>query len=198
MKNQKALIIIDVQIDFCPGGTLAVPEGDAVVKVLNAYLKLFTKKNKPVFASRDWHPKKTRHFKEFGGIWPEHCVQRTKGARFHPGLFLPKHTRIVSKGMDSGSDGYSAFEAFDNRKKALGQLLDELRISELYIAGLATDYCVKETVLEALERGFKVKLLVDACRGVDAADSHKAIEDMREAGAEKATYETVRRELSRE
>jgi len=97
MERTKALLIVDVQNDFCPGGKLAVSEGDKIVPVLNKYIRLFSKKKLPIFASRDWHPRKSKHFKDFGGNWPIHCVQRTKGARFHPRLQLPKNTTIISE-----------------------------------------------------------------------------------------------------
>ncbi|MCM8792549.1 MAG: isochorismatase family protein, partial [Candidatus Omnitrophica bacterium] len=110
LKLKKALLIVDLQNDFCPGGRLAVPRGDKIVPIINKYIKLFSKNKLPIFASRDWHPKRTTHFKKFGGLWPVHCVQNTKGAQFHPKLRLPQETIIISKGMSPQKDSYSAFD----------------------------------------------------------------------------------------
>jgi len=180
MKNNKALIIVDVQNDFCPGGHLTVVDGDAVVPVLNRYIKSFVSKGWPVLASRDWHPKKTKHFKTFGGPWPEHCLQETFGAMFHPDLELTNSTTILSKGMDFEGESYSAFLAVDTSGRDLETVLKEIDVSELLIGGLATDYCVKTSVLDALEKGFKVYLLEDAVRGVNLKpeDSQHAMDEM--------------------
>lgn len=185
LRNEKALLIVDVQNDFCPGGALAVAEGDRVVPVLNRYIEKFLKEDCPIFASRDWHPKKTRHFKDFGGKWPAHCVANTKGAEFHSKLKLPKETIILSKGMDPEKNSYSAFQAVDKEGKDLLRILKDLGVEELYVGGLATDYCVKFSVLDALKSGFKVKLLTDAIRGVNIKpkDSEHAIKEMLSKGA---------------
>ena len=183
MKN--ALLIIDVQNDFCPGGGLAVPRGDEVVPVLNEYIRHFSQKGLPIFASRDWHPKQTSHFKASGGLWPEHCVQGTPGAAFHPGLKLPASTVVISKGMDPSQDSYSAFQAADEQGTAFIELLRRQGVGQLYVGGLATDYCVKASVLDALRYGFAVKLLYDAIRGVDIqkGDSQRAVDEMLSKGA---------------
>jgi len=196
LKLKKALLMVDVQNDFCPGGKLAVPEGDKIVPVLNKYIKIFSQKNLPIFFSRDWHPKKTGHFKKFGGIWPVHCVQNTKGADFHPKLKIPKEAIIISKGMDPKKDSYSAFDGEDRYGQSLYNILMILGIKELYIGGLATDYCVKATVLEALKKGFKVKILLDAVKGVDIKpkDSFKAIEEMKHNGAVLFNFEMILKE----
>ena len=167
MKKNYALLIVDVQNDFCPDGKLAVPEGDAIVPTLNKYIGIFSRNKWPVFASRDWHPKKTSHFKEFGGQWPEHCIQDSPGAKFHPLLRLPEDAIILSGGMDPDEDGYSAFQAVDSRGSEFAHLLNSFSINELFVGGLATDYCVKWSVLDALKFGFKVTLLTDAIKGVD-------------------------------
>ena len=192
--NAKALLVVDVQNDFCPGGALAVPEGDKVVSPLNDYLQLFQKNKWPIFASRDWHPEVMKHFKEYGGLWPVHCVQNTKGAEFHLHLRLPVSTVILSKGMNPEEHGYSAFEAEDSGKKTFEKLLRELGIQELWVGGLATDYCVKSSVLDACKSGFKVKLLTDAIRGVNLTpdDSKRAIEEMRDQGAKELTFNQVK------
>lgn len=198
MRLKKALLIVDLQNDFYPGGALAVPEGGEIVRVLNRYIKIFSKNRLTVFASRDWHPKKTRHFKRYGGLWPEHCVRRTKGAEFHPKLRLPKEVIILSKGMSPEQDSYSAFQSIGpNRTKFTG-LLKTLGVGKLYIGGLATDYCVKYTVLDALSFGLKVRLLLDAVKGVNIKpdDSKRAIEEMLRRGARTAEYQSVKRSLA--
>lgn len=192
-----ALLVVDVQNDFCPAGALAVSQGDRIVPVLNRYIELFFKDKNPVIASRDWHPRQTKHFKEFGGVWPVHCVQNTPGAAFHPALKLPPRTIIVSKGMDPEQDSYSAFQAIDKRGRPLRDILKDLDVKELWIGGLATDYCVKASVLDALKH-FKVRLLVDAIKGVDIhpGDSKEAMEEMINAGAVKISLkelETIRK-----
>lgn len=194
MKLKNALLIIDMQNDFCSGGTLSVPESDKVVPVINRYIKIFKKLQFPIFASRDWHPKKTRHFKQYGGAWPKHCVQNTTGAGFHSKLKLPKETIILSKGMDPEKDSYSAFQSVDPNGTDFINLLKVFGIKQLYIGGLATDYCVKYTVLDALKSGFKVRLLVDGIKGVNLkpGDSRKAIAKMSRTGVRKTDYQRVR------
>lgn len=193
MESKKALLIVDVQNDFCPGGALAVPEGDKIVPILNKYMMIFSRKKWPIFASRDWHPQETKHFKQFGGLWPEHCIQNTKGAGFHPDLRLPQETIILSKGMDPDKDSYSAFQAVDSKGTKFFELLKISGINELFVGGLATDYCVKSSVLDGLKFGFKVKLLIDSIKGVNikSKDSEEAIEEMVSCGAEKMTLEKL-------
>ncbi len=178
--KKKALIVVDVQNDFCPGGALAVGEGDKVVAPLNKLIEEFLKRGEPVFKSRDWHPAKTKHFADYGGTWPVHCVQGTKGAEFHPDLLDDIHIRTISKGLGD-EDSYSAFDGTD-----LALQLRRLGVEEVWVGGLATDYCVKNTVLDALKEGFQVKALEDAMRAVDVnpGDGERAIREMREAGAE--------------
>lgn len=189
----KALLVVDLQNDFCLGGALAVPEGDKVVPVLNRYIAIFVKHRWPVFASRDWHPRLTRHFQEQGGSWPAHCVQGTPGARFHPGLCLPQDAVIISKGMDPESDSYSAFDGVDERGMPFLRRLQGSGITELYVGGLATDYCVRHSVLEACRAQFKVYLLMDAVKGVNLAadDARKAVAEMAEAGAYQITLQEM-------
>jgi nicotinamidase/pyrazinamidase len=197
MKFKKALLIVDVQNDFCPGGALAVPEGDKVVPKLNKYIKIFSKNKLPIFASRDWHPVKTKHFKDFGGAWPVHCIQNTKGAAFHPNLRLPKDAILLYKGMDSQEDSYSCFQAQDLSGMSFVKILQRLGVKELYIGGLATDYCVKSSSLDALKHGFKVRILSDAVKGVDLKpdDSGKAIKEMLKKGAKKTTIKDTEGKL---
>jgi nicotinamidase/pyrazinamidase len=193
MEKGSALLIVDIQNDFCPGGALPVPDGDKVVPVLNRYIELFREEGLPIFASRDWHPEKTSHFKAYGGIWPVHCVQGSHGAEFHPDLELPPETVIISKGMDPGKDDYSAFQGVDYRGTIFAEILKEMGITKLYVGGLATDYCVRASVLEGLRHGLAVALLEDASRGVDIqqGDSLRAIAEMCGAGAATATVERL-------
>ncbi|HEU0264901.1 MAG TPA: isochorismatase family protein, partial [Geobacterales bacterium] len=135
-----ALIIVDVQNDFCPNGSLAVPHGDQVVQPLNRAMALFSAARLPVFASRDWHPKETSHFRAFGGIWPQHCVQETWGAAFHPDLKLPPETIIISKGMGPSRDDYSALHGVTDSGTPLPEILKGHGVERLYVGGLATDY----------------------------------------------------------
>lgn len=197
MKLRKALLVVDVQNDFCPGGALGIKEGDKIVPAVNKYIKIFSQKGLPIFATRDWHPKKTAHFKKFGGIWPVHCVRGTKGARFHPKLKLPKDAILLYKGMDPRKDSYSAFHAEDEKGMSLSALLKILGIKELYIAGLATDYCVRFTAHDAIERGFKVRILLDAIKGVNLkpSDSEKAIKEMVKGGAKKITLINIKEQI---
>ncbi len=189
MDAHSALLIIDLQNDFCPGGALAVPEGDEVVPLINRAIAHFSARGLPIIASRDWHPHRTSHFKPFGGIWPPHCIQGTPGAGFHPDLRLPPETVIVSKGTDPNRDDYSAFHARDMHGSSLPELLASLGVTHIYVCGLATDYCVKETVLEARRCGIGVTVLTDAVRGVDLTpgDSERALAAMCAAGAITAT-----------
>ena len=194
MKSQKALLIIDVQNDFCPGGTLGVPQAEKIIPAVNKYLKLFKKNKLPIFATRDWHPPKTRHFKDFGGAWPAHCIQNTRGAAFHPRLKLPKEAVLLYKGMDPQEDSYSAFQAEDTSGMDFLSLLKRLKISELYVGGLATDYCVRSSVIDALKQKFKVRLLMDAVRGVDfkKGDSEKTVKEMITLGAKAITLNKIK------
>jgi nicotinamidase/pyrazinamidase len=187
--RQDALVVVDVQNDFCPGGALAVADGDQVVTALNRYIDLFTKADLPIFATRDWHPPRTAHFNTDGGPWPPHCVRGTQGAAFHPDLVLGKNVRILSKGTDAQADAYSGFQAVSSEGLALSVLLRRQGVGRILIGGLATDYCVKHTVLDGLKEGFKVVLLTDCIRGVNLkpGDSARAIEEMTQAGVEIAS-----------
>jgi len=177
---KQALLIVDVQNDFCPGGALAVERGDEVVAPLNRLIDEFLQRGAPVYKSRDWHPATTKHFAKYGGTWPVHCVQNTYGAEFHPALRDDPRVIVVSKGLGD-TDCYSAFDETD-----LAAQLHEQGIEEVLVGGLATDYCVKNTVLDAVKHGFKVKALKNAMRAVNLqpGDGERALEEMRAAGAE--------------
>jgi len=185
MEKNAALIIVDVQNDFCPSGALGVVDGDRVIAPLNRYIERFADAGLPIFATRDWHPEKTTHFKAFGGVWPVHCVQGTFGAEFHSGLKLSGSAVTVSKGMGADADSYSAFHAVDSAGVRLADLLHVAGVSRILVGGLATDYCVKQTALDGRKLGFDVVLLKDAIRGVDLApgDSARAMATMLDAGA---------------
>jgi nicotinamidase/pyrazinamidase len=178
--SKQALIVVDVQNDFCPGGTLAVPHGDEVIEPLNELIDEFLKRGHPVYKSRDWHTPTTKHFQKYGGTWPVHCVQNTEGAEFHPKLRNDPRIEVISKGLGD-TDCYSAFDETD-----LAAQLREQGVKEVLVGGLATDYCVKNTVLDALKNGFQVKALEDAMRPVELqpGDGERAIQEMRAAGAE--------------
>ena len=184
MSRRPALLIVDVQNDFCPGGSLGVPDGDRIIPRVNRTIELFTRRGLPVLATRDWHPAITKHFKEFGGAWPPHCIQGTKGARFHPDLRLPKDAVILSKGMDPDQDSYSGFQALSAAGRDLESVIHDFGIDEVFLCGLATDYCVRATALDAVRRGVHVRVLGDAIKGVNvkAGDSAVAVQEMRDAG----------------
>lgn len=192
----KTLILVDVQNDFAPGGALAVPEGDVIVPVINRLLPHF----EHVIATKDWHPAGHASFasvqgKSIGGVvdlkgvsqimWPDHCVQKTPGAEFIPGLNTDAIDYVVYKGTNPDIDSYSGF--FDNQRLQSTGLEDYLKdkdIREVYIVGLATDYCVKFTALDAASLGFQTSVIEDACRGVNMSpqDSEQALAAMKEAG----------------
>lgn len=181
--QQSALIIVDVQKDFCPGGKLAVTEGDQVVPLINRLQSQF----ELVVATQDWHPRDHSSFSHNSpaGIWPEHCVQGSPGAEFVGELDESRIAKVIQKGTDPNVDSYSGF--FDNDHETSTGMSDYLRgagIEEVYVVGLATDYCVKFTALDAIAEGFQATLVVDATRGVDLSpgDVQRAIEEMQRAG----------------
>ena len=157
-ETKKALIVVDVQNDFCPGGSLAVAHGDEVVAPLNKLMKEFLDRGEPVYKTRDWHPPKTKHFAAYGGTWPVHCVQNTPGAEFHPDLLDDPRIGVISKGIDESADGYSGFDGTQ-----LAQILRDEGVEEVWVGGFATDYCVKETVLGARRKASRLKLSRTQC-----------------------------------
>lgn len=191
--SNSALLIVDMQVDFCPGGALPISGGDEIVPRLNAYIGLFRKAKRPILASRDWHPEQTAHFVTQGGPWPPHCVQGTEGAAFHPDLALPEDALIVSKGMGRDEDAYSAFQARDEERRSLVDRLRALQVKHLYVGGLALDYCVKASALDASKEGLDATLLIDATRAVnlDPHDAELAIEELVRWGVQLATFETL-------
>ena len=202
----RALVLVDLQYDFMPGGALAVARGDETVPVAQTLMPKFD----IVIATQDWHPRDHASFainhagKQVGEVidleglpqvlWPAHCVQGTRGAEFHESLDKKRITAVFRKGIDPTIDSYSGF--FDNgHRKAtgLGDWLVDRKIKKLFVLGLATDYCVKFTVLDARKHGFEVVLVEDGCRGVNltAGDDRRAIDAMREAGASVVHSDTV-------
>jgi len=200
---KKALVLVDLQNDFIPGGSLAVREGDQVIPVANAVQK---KKWDVIVATQDWHPKNHGSFAsnhrgkhpgdvmELGGLpqvlWPDHCVQGSRGAQFHAVLDRSRITKVFRKGTDPEIDSYSTF--FDNahrKSTGLGDWLKEQKITDVYLLGLATDYCVKYSALDAVHLGFKTHVIIDGCRGVElkSGDTKKAVEEMKKAGVEIVT-----------
>ena len=187
MKDDKAaLIIVDVQNDFCPGGALATPGGNDIIPALNRHLDEAREREMLVYATRDWHPPVTTHFKPYGGEWPPHCVQESPGAQFHPDLKLPADAILISKGDDPAKDGYSAFDGHTRAGTSLLHDLRDRRVTTLFIAGIATDYCVKTTTLDAVQAGIDVRILKDAITGIDAhpGDVKRALDEMMHAGAQ--------------
>lgn len=172
-----ALIAVDVQNDFCPGGALPVPDGDAVIEPINRLAQRFGL----VIATRDWHPRDHGSFAERGGRWPVHCVQGTPGAQLRAGIDASRIDAIVDKGQAPDREGYSGFE-----DTALEQLLRERGVDSVHVAGLALDYCVKATALDAKRAGFAVTVHRGATRAVDVqpGDGERAVAELRQAGVE--------------
>ena len=179
---KKALLIVDVQRDFCPGGALAAPAGNDIIPVINKIMDNFDL----VIASKDWHPEKTVHFEN----WPVHCVRATPGAAFHPELDTTKIDEVVLKGTSNSDDGYSAFEATNYD---LAYLLQKNNIDEVYVCGLTTEYCVKATALDAFKTGFKVSVITDASAPVAAkeGDEQKALEEIKQMGVHLITSNDI-------
>ena len=176
MAELKTLLIVDPQNDFMPGGSLAVPEGDAIIPVLNNLMPAFDL----VIASQDWHPADHISFKDQGGLWPPHCVQKTPGADFHPQLDQSKLSLIIRKGWRRDREQYSCFDETE-----LAPMLRARGVKRIYVGGLATDYCVLNSVRGALDGGLEVNVILEAIRAVNVKpdDGRRALADMEAAGA---------------
>ena len=171
-----ALIVVDVQVDFCPGGSLSVPGGDEIVSVVNQLVKLFENGwSCCIFAGLA--PKNHVSFKDQGGPWPVHCVQNTKGAEFHPELYIPDSAIIVSKATEASKEAYSAFDGTE-----LSETLKEAGVKRIFLCGLATDVCVKSTAIDAVKLGYEVYVVEDASRGITKEGVEKSLEEMKKAG----------------
>jgi nicotinamidase/pyrazinamidase len=180
----KALLIIDFQNDFTSGGALEVPGGDEIAEPVKRLADHFDL----VFATRDWHPPDHASFETEGGPWPVHCVRDTPGAQFHPAMAEVKVDAVVDVGRDRDDEGYSGFEKSD-----LARILRDHDVDEVYVCGLATDYCVRASAIDACAEGFDVTVVEDAVRAVEVSegDAERAFRDMRQAGARVATSDEV-------
>lgn len=184
LSSKDALIIADIQKDFLPKGALPVKEGDQIIPALNEYTKIFKNGKAKIFASRDWHPSNHISFVQQGGPWPPHCVQETEGAQFSPDLKLPEGTTVISKATDPKKEAYSVFDGTD-----LDNQLKKLGVSRIFIGGLATDYCVVNSVLDARKLGYEAIVLEDATLGINVnpGDVDKAFKTMAKNGAKQIT-----------
>jgi nicotinamidase/pyrazinamidase len=193
MPARRALLVVDVQNDFCHGGALAVKEGDQVVPKLNKVIEAARRAGLPIFFTRDWHPPNHMSFKNQGGTWPPHCVQRTHGAEFHPHLEVPLGAVTISKGDKPDAEAYSGFQGTDLAKR-----LRDLHVHEVILGGLTTDYCVKESSLDALHAGFAVTVMKDCVKAVNArrGDGASALRSIQAAGTKIVTSDTVIKELA--
>jgi len=175
-----ALLLVDLQNDFFPGGALATPEGDSIIEPVNRLIEMFERDGLPMYATRDWHPEGHCSFQEQGGPWPPHCIRETPGAAFNPAIQMPDSAVVISKTTTQEKGAYSGFEGTD-----LAGRPRQAVVSSLVVAGLATDVCVKNTVFDGLEEGFDVTVVREAISGVEAqpGDSDKAMQEMVDKGA---------------
>lgn len=177
MNSTDALLLVDIQRDFCPGGALPVEGAADVVPVLNRWIDAAQQCGAKIVASRDWHPPDHTSFRDRGGPWPQHCIQDSEGAAFHPDLKLPEDAEIVSKGLRSDADNYSPFD-----RTPLADKLRHSGVQRIFLGGLAQDECVRQTALDARQFGFEVHLITDAARPLSAQDGQRAMQDMQQAG----------------
>jgi len=192
MTGKKALIVVDLQNDFCPGGALPVKGGDEIVSPVNRLVDSFQEAGLPVAFTRDWHPRGHFSFKAQGGRWPPHCVQNTPGAGFHPSLRVPLGAAVVSKATHKKEEAYSGFQGTD-----LAERLRRKGVKDVFVCGLATDYCVMNTVLDALELGFRASVVTDCVRGLSPSKSSEALSLMEAKGAGRTTSANLLRENQR-
>ncbi|HMG37180.1 MAG TPA: bifunctional nicotinamidase/pyrazinamidase [Blastocatellia bacterium] len=189
LPDDTALVLVDIQNDFCPGGSLAVQDGDKIVPVVNRIMPLFP----IVISTQDWHPPNHISFKERGGPWPPHCVQGTVGAELHPDLKRAYIQHYFRKAYTTERDAYSEFDGTDDKGRSLDEVLRSLGVKNLCVVGLATDYCVRATVLDGLDYGYHVMPVTDAMRAVNVQpdDGDKALNEMASKGAELITSEAL-------
>jgi nicotinamidase/pyrazinamidase len=187
--ESSALVMVDIQNDFCPGGALAVAEGDRIVEVVNRLVPEY----QLIISTQDWHPADHISFKEQGGPWPPHCVQGTAGAELHAALDQAGINYYFRKASSPDKDAYSEFEGTNDEGRTLDEVLKSNDIKRIYVVGLATDYCVKATVLDGLKHGYDVYVVTDAVRAVNVApdDGQKAVEEMASAGAHLVTSDQI-------
>jgi nicotinamidase/pyrazinamidase len=193
LKEGDALLVVDIQNCFLPGGSLGVAGGDEVVPPMNRAIMTFARKRLPVFISRDWHPANHCSFVAQGGPWPPHCVQNTEGAAFAANLQIPDGAVIISKATDPDVEEYSDMAGRDPEGNTFDEVLRKIGVRRIFIGGLATDYCVLYTVRNALELGYEVYVLIDGIRAVDVnlGDGEKAVKEMEERGAIMITTENL-------
>ena len=186
--QHSALLLVDLQNDFFPGGALAVPEADGFIPLINTYIKHFSRQGWAILATRDWHPANHASFTEQQGPWPAHCVQGSRGAQFQSDLVMPPGMMVISKGTDRRKDARSGFDG-----TSLADRLEDLNVQTLFVLGLATEDCIKQTVLDGCQRGLRVVLLTDAARWVYRTpnDEPKALQEMAGAGAFLATIRDI-------
>lgn len=180
LNQNDALIVIDVQNDFLPGGSLAVSDGHAIIPIINDAIKIFESNKLPIFFSRDWHPSNHCSFRTNNGIWPNHCMQNTWGAEFAPSLYVPTSAHIISKAIHSDKDSYSAFD-----ETTLHAILQSKQVKRVIVAGLATDYCVLRTVCDAAKLGYEIVILKNGIKAVKIKpeDEDHAFIEMKKVGA---------------
>ena len=183
-----ALIVVDMQRDFMPGGALPVPEADTIVPTVNRYIQIFKNRGSTIVATRDWHPVNHISFTTRGGPWPPHCIQGTSGAEFHPDLALPENSIVVSKATDPDKEAYSGFDGTD-----LNSILRERGVKRIFVCGVATNYCVKATAIDGVKLGYTVIVLLDAVKGIDIPPGSvdKALNEMLDMGIILATQHDI-------
>lgn len=187
LTHECGLLCVDVQKDFFPGGALPAPDADEIIPRLNRYSQeLFKMQGLPVFLTRDWHPEDHCSFEDQGGPWPPHCVRDTEGAEFHPDFRHPGAAPVISKGTEPDQEAYSGFDGTQ-----LAKDLREMGVEKVFVGGVTTEYCVKETVIDAIDEGFEVYVCTDAIAPVDEQDGKEALQEMQEAGAELITAEDI-------
>ncbi len=182
--SNDALLVVDIQYDFLPGGTLGVPLGDQVIPPIKELITAATKGHATIIASRDWHPANHISFHEQGGPWPPHCVQNTRGAEFHESLQYPKNTIVVSKATNPDIDVYSAFHAETETGAPLPKILEEHNIKRIIICGLCLDYCVKASSLDLIKAGYEILVVLNATKAIDAEDGLETIRLLKSFGVQ--------------
>lgn len=178
LQSNDVLMVVDIQNDFCPGGALPIPQGDEVIPVANFWIEAARSKQIPIYCSRDFHPREHPSFEAQGGSWPPHCIQETRGAAFHPDLNVPETARIVTKGVRFDKDQNSVFD-----ETGLAHRLERDGTGRLIVLGLALDVCVRASVLDGLEAGFEVSVILDGCRAVTEESGRETINELERAGA---------------
>jgi nicotinamidase/pyrazinamidase len=189
-----ALIVVDMQNDFMPGGALPVPNALTIIPTINRYVELFEKVNATIVFTRDWHPKNHASFKSRGGPWPPHCIQNTYGAELHPDLMVPKSAVIISKAFKEDEEAYSGFKGIElESKKDLNSILRSREVKRVFVSGVATEYCVKATALDAVDLGYQVFLLVDAVKGINQppGSEEQAVNEMLAKGVVAITINDI-------